>query len=141
MSSRLFANLRDKQGLAYSTGVSYGPRASETAFVPYIIALPENADKGIDGILKIFADIRDNGVTDEELDRAKSKELGNFLLGHETADDRAMNLANNAMMGLALDYDQHYPDQIRAVTKEDIQRVAQQYLNYHVISRLDPPQQ
>jgi len=140
MSSRLFVELRDKQGLAYSTAVSFGPRAGDTVFMPYIIALPENADKGIDGILAILADIRDNGVTDEELDRAKNKELGTFLLNHETADSRAMNLAGNTMMGLGIDYDQHYPDQIRAVTKADIQRVAQDYLNHHVIARLDPSQ-
>ena len=141
MSSRLFVELRDKQGLAYTTGASFGPRAGDTAFLTYIIALPENAEKGMEGILKILADIRDNGVTDEEMERAINKELGNFLLNHETADRRAFNLASNTMMGLGIEYDKQYPDLIRAVTKEDVQRVAKQYLNNYVLSRLDPAQQ
>jgi len=138
MSSRLFTELRDKQGLAYSTGSQFSTRAGDNAFVAYIIALPENAEKGYQGILQVLADIRDKGVTDEELDRAKSKELGNFLLSQETADSRALDSALNTVIGTGLAFDEKYPDMIRAVTKEDVQRVAEKYLQNYVISRLDP---
>ena len=140
MSSRLFVELRDKQGLAYSTGVSYGPRAGDTAFITYIIALPENGEKGREGMAKVLADIRDNGVTDEELERANNKELGTFLLGRDSRQPCAESRQQHHD-GAGIDYDKQYPDQIRAVTKEDVQRVAQKYLNNYVISRLDPPQQ
>lgn len=142
MSSRLFTELRDKQGLAYSTGSSFGTRAGDTAFFTYIIALPENAEKGYQGILQVLGDIRDQGVTDEELERAKNKELGTLLLSQETASGRALDAAYNTVIGAGLDFDQRYPDLIQAVTKEDVQRVAKQYLQHHVVSRLDPaPQQ
>ena len=140
MSSRLFVELRDKQGLAYSTASQFSTRAGDNAFVAYIIALPENADKGYQGILQILSDIRDKGVTDEELDRAKNKEIGNFLLGQETADSKALDAGLNTVIGTGLDFDAKYPDMIRAVTKEDVQKVAEKYLQNYVISRLDPAQ-
>jgi predicted Zn-dependent peptidase len=141
MSSRLFVELRDNQGLAYSTGSSLSTRAGDSAFVTYIIALPENAEKGYQGILQVLDDIRSNGVTDEELDRGKNKELGTFLLNQETADSRALDVGLNTVIGTGVEYDEQYPELIRAVTKQDVQRVAEKYLQSYVVSRLDPPQE
>jgi zinc protease len=140
MSSRLFTELRDKQGLAYSTGSLFSRRAGDNALVTYIIALPENAEQGYEGIMQVLADIRDNGVSDEELERAQNKVLGTFLLGQETADSRALEAALNTVIGTGLEFGERYPDMIRAVTKEDVQRAAEKYLQDHVISRLEPAQ-
>ena len=139
MSSRLFVELRDKQGLAYSTAHSSARVPATMPLSPISLPCPRTR-RGYQGI-QVLADIRDKGVTDEELDRAKNKEIGTFLLGQETADSRALDAGLNTVIGMGLDFDARYPDMIRAVTKEDVQRVAEKYLQNYVISRLDPAQQ
>ncbi|MCL6642825.1 MAG: insulinase family protein [Candidatus Bipolaricaulota bacterium] len=138
MSSRLFSELRDKRGLAYSTGSFYPSRAEESHFVTYIIALPDNAATAQQGILEIIKDIQENGVPQDELERAKSYVIGNYRIDHETAERRAWYLGWYETLGVGYQMDARYPELIQAVTSEDIQRVAQKYLQYYVLSVLGP---
>jgi len=138
MSSRLFSELRDKRGLAYSTGSFYPSRAEESHLVTYIIALPDNAATAQQGILGIIKDIQENGVPQDELERAKSYVIGNYRIDHETTARRAWYLGWYETLGVGSQMDARYPELIQAVTVEDIQRVAQKYLQNYVLSVLGP---
>ena len=138
MSSRLFSELRDKRGLAYSTGSFYPSRAEESHLVTYIIALPDNAVTAQQGILEIIKDIQEYGVSQEELERAKSYVIGNYRIDHETTARRAWYLGWYETLGVGFQMDARYPELIQAITVEDIQRVAQKYLQNYVLSVLGP---
>ncbi len=138
MSSRLFSELREKRGLAYSTGAFYPSRAEDSHLVTYIIALPQNADTARQGILEILQQIKERGVPEEELERAKSYVIGNYRIEHERAERRAWYLGWYETLGVGYQMDAQYPELIRGLTSEDIQRVAQQYLQYYVLSTLGP---
>lgn len=138
MSSRLFSELRDKRGLAYSTGAFYPSRAEESHLVTYIIALPQNAETARQGILDIIREIQESGIPQEELERAKSYVIGNYRIEHETAERRAWYLGWYETLGVGYQMDAKYPELLQAVTAEDIQRVAQKYLQYSVLSVLGP---
>ncbi|MFZ4657750.1 MAG: M16 family metallopeptidase [Caldilineaceae bacterium] len=138
MSSRLFATLREEQGLAYSTSSFYPSRAGDSHLVTYVIALPENAGKAKEGMLAILEDIKANGVSDEELQRAINKEIGSFILRRETAQRRSYDIGWYEMLGAGIDLDATYPDKLRAVTSADVQRVATTYLTNYVLSSVGP---
>jgi zinc protease len=138
MSSRLFSILRDQQGLAYSTGSLFPSRQADSHFATYIIVLPENAERAREGILEILEDIKEHGVTAEELARAQSSIIGNYLIDHETAERRAWYLGWYEMLGVGVAMDEKYPQLIRQVTSEDVQRVAEKYLRTYIVSLLRP---
>ncbi len=138
MSSRLFSELRDKRGLAYSTGSFYPSRAKESHLVTYIIALPNNAETARQGIIDIIKEIQENGVPQEELERAKSYVIGNYRIEHETTERRAWYLGWYETLGVGYQMDTTYPELIQAVTSDDIKRVAAKYLQHYVLSILGP---
>ena len=73
--------------------------------------------------------IREKPVTDQELEEAKSFLIGNFPLRIDTGAKMAHLLTTIEFHGLGLDYFEKYPKLIRAVTKEDVLRVAKKYLD------------
>lgn len=139
-SSRMFTILRDQQGLAYSVGSFFPSRAGNSHLAVYAIVLPDYREQVADEILNILYDIRDNGITEEELGLAIRRELGDFILGHETAEERAFDLGWYAMLGAGPEVGTDYPSRVEAVTAEDIQRVASAYLETYVVSVLYPPE-
>jgi zinc protease len=68
-------------------------------------------------------------VTEQELNDAKDYLTGSFPLRFETNRNVANFLAQVEFFQLGLDYPDRYPELIRKVTREDVLRVAKQYLN------------
>ena len=139
-SSRMFTIIRDQQGQAYSVGSFFPSRAGHSHLAVYAIVLPSYREAVVDDILAILHDIRDNGVSEEELALAIQREAGDFILGHETARQRAFDFGWYEMLGAGHEVKTDYLDRVRAVTAEDVQRVASEYLETYVVSVLLPPQ-
>ncbi len=139
-SSRMFEILRNQQGLAYSVGSFFPSRAGHSHLAVYAIVTPAYGDRVADDILAILHDIRDNGVSAAELSLAIQREVGDFILRNETSADRANDFGWYAMLGAGHQVDTHYPERMRAVTSEDVQRVASTYLENYVVSIVQPPQ-
>ena len=139
-SSRMFSIIRDQQGLAYATGSFFPSRAGDSHLAVYAIVLPEYGEAVVDDILAILYDVRVNGVTADELDLAIQRELGDFVLRNETAEEKSFDLGWYEMLGAGHQVDTDYPERISAVTSEDVQRVAAEYLDTYVVSVLQPPQ-
>ena len=128
MMGRLGETVRERQGLAY---YSYSALDADIGVGPWVAFAgvnPQNVDQAIDSILHEFDRIAQELVSDEELSDSIANMTGTLPLRLETNDGVASILLNMEWYGLGLDYLQSYQQRVNAVTKEDVQRVAAEYL-------------
>ena len=129
LMGRLGANVRDKQGLAYyaSSGLEGG--LGPGPWIVYAGVAPGDVDRAVESILIEIARLRKELVIEEELADAQDYITGILPLSLETNHGVAGALIEIEMYGLGLDFLARYPGLIRAVTREDVQAVAQKYLD------------
>jgi zinc protease len=128
-SSRLMDSIRDKQGLAYGIMSHYEARAMPGSFWVNLQTRTETTNQAISGVLTEIKAIREAPVSDQELAEAKSFLMGSFPLRLDSTAKLAQVLAQVEFFGLGFEYFTQYPKWIERVTKEDVQRVAKQYLD------------
>lgn len=128
-SSRLMDNIRDNKGLAYSVYSFFSANKYAGDFQAGLQTRNESANTAIDEILREIRAIRDEPVTDRELEDAKSYLTGSFPLRIDSNKKIAGFLTAVEYYGLGLDYVDNYKHFINAVTKDDILRVAREYLH------------
>ena len=125
MSSRLFQEIREKRGLAYSVG-SFSQSFREGGyFAVYAGTSPDTAEQVLDLVRTEFKNIRKNNITDKELNRAKNQFRGSVVMGQESMNNRMMRLGRNE-----LTYDRVIPideimGKINGVTLDQVAGVAQ----------------
>lgn len=95
MSSRLFQQIREKRGLAYSVYSYLNLCRDAGSFVSYAGTSSESFTEVVTLILKEFERLRKKGVTPTELGNAKEQLKGGMLLGLETSDNRMSKLARD----------------------------------------------
>ncbi|MBF0606083.1 MAG: insulinase family protein [Magnetococcales bacterium] len=135
-SSRMVKTLRDDMGLAYDVRSHFASYKYSGDFQAIIQTKSEFANTAVTEILKQIKTIKTDYVTEEELSDAKAYLTGSFPRKLDTMDKIAHFLSQVEFYRLGLDYDKKYLDYIRAVTKEDVRRVAGKYLddiNYHLV--------
>ncbi len=128
-SSRLMDSIRDKQGLAYGITSHFDTRLMPGAFFINLQTRTDVTNQAITGVLTEVKGIRDAPVTDQELSEAKSFIIGSFPLRVDSSAKLANVLAQVEFYNLGLDYFTQYPKAIEKVTKDDVLRVAKQYLD------------
>lgn len=126
MSSRLFSEVREKRGLAYSIGASMDFARETGALVAYAGVEHENLSKTVEIILKEMKKIAKNGVTEEELKRAKSGFAGRIAFAHETSDDIAEHFAEQMVLRGRVVLPKESLEKIQEVTLCDIQTIAKE---------------
>jgi len=128
MSSRLFQEVREKKGLAYSV-YSYHSLFWETGlFTVYAGTRPSNAEEVIRLVQAEFADIRDRGVPDDELAKSKDHLKGQLVLGLESTRNRMTRLGKSELtQGEILSLDE-LVERIDKVTVDDVRRLANELL-------------
>ncbi|MHC5063116.1 MAG: M16 family metallopeptidase [Planctomycetota bacterium] len=130
-TSRISKRLRDDEGLCYSVNAEIAGSAGvhPGTFSAYIGTSAEHRQKAIDGFLEEMRRMQDSPPSAEELSDVQEYLTGSFVLHLE----RNLSLANYAIstkrFGLGFDYLLRYPDIIRSVTRDDVQRVAQTHLH------------
>lgn len=129
MSSRLFKNLREQDGLAYQLGSSYSAKALGGIFVTYIGTNPESLNYSKNKIKLEVERLKMEFVSDNELQDAKNRLKGGFLIALETNSAKATTEALFENYGLGFNFYEKYIKMIEEVTASDIIRVANQYLN------------
>ena len=127
MSSRLFSNLRGEQGLAYQVGSSFAANVNQGVFAVYIGTNPETALHSKNELLKQINLPKKEFVSDKELQEAKDKILGNFVLSQETNMEKAYTLGWFELSGRGFDYINEFPKLIECVTPTEVIRVANKY--------------
>src|SRR5215472_8504452 len=97
MSSRLFQNIRERQGLAYSIYSDLNPYRDTGCLAVYAGTSVESAGKVVTSITNEFRDLKERPVPDEELRRAKDHLKGSLMLSLESTASRMSNLARQEM--------------------------------------------
>src|SRR5574344_1326869 len=129
MSSRLFRDLREQEGLAYQLGSSYSPKILRGAFSIYIGTNPKTLDMSEKMIFVEIKKLKTEFVSDKELQEAKDKILGNYILSQETNLDKASQIGWFEASGRGLEFKHKYEQLINSVTASDILEVANKYFN------------
>jgi predicted Zn-dependent peptidase len=134
MSSRLFQNIREKYGFAYSV-YSFLSLLSDTGnFGVYIGTDPTKVDKSIDLIRREIDKLRTGAIGAPEIRRAKAQLKGNTMLGMEGMSNRMMRLGSGELYfqeSVSLDLVMR---KIDAVTADDIAAVASKLMNHENFS-------
>lgn len=128
LSSRLFHTIREERGLAYSVYSFRMPFAETGAWGVYAGTTPAQADTVLELILAEVAQLVEEGVTPAELERAKGNMRGSLALSLEDANSRMVRLGRDELLGLEhLSVDERIA-RIEAVTREEVQAVAEEVL-------------
>ena len=127
--SRLMDNIRDNKGLAYDVHSYFSASKFSGSFRAGLQTKNESANTAIDEVLREMERIRTEPVSDKELQDAKSYLTGSFPLRIDSNSKIAGFALAVEFNDLGLDYVDKYPSLINAVTKEDILRVANKYLD------------
>ncbi|HSP96547.1 MAG TPA: pitrilysin family protein [Candidatus Dormibacteraeota bacterium] len=128
-SSRLMDNIRTQAGLAYSVGSFFAAGKSPGPFE--IVMQTKNASIA-DAVARAHQEvdrIRDEAVTDDELQEAKRYLTGSYPLRLDSNAKIADFIAQTWFYGLGLNYADVYIARVNAVTGDDVSRVARQYLH------------
>ena len=133
MSSRLFKDLREQQGLAYQLGTSYSPNVLRGSFLLYIGTDPDTLEKAKNGLFNEINRLKTEYVGDKELKDAKEKLLGNYVIGLETNLDKASNLGWYEASTRGYEFKDNYEKLINSVTDSDIIEVANKYFTDNYI--------
>jgi zinc protease len=122
-------SIRDTMGIAYDVHSYFASFKESGQFQAGVQTKNESASIVIDEIRNQIRRIRKENVSDEELSEAKAYLTGSFPRRLDTNRKIADFLASVEFYNLGQDYVNKYADYINAVTKEDILRVAQKYLD------------
>ncbi len=128
-TSRLNQNLRETHGYTYGAFSQFVPRRMTGAFVALASVVTAKTDSSLIEFLKELRRIRDEAVAPEELAKAKAYITLGLPGDFETTGGAAARYRELLAFGLPLDYFDRYTDRITAVTAEDVQRVARQYID------------
>ncbi len=138
LSSRLFVELRDKKGLAYTVRSSYEPMKRGAILYFYIACDPTNIKNSLDSFQIEAVKLKNIPVSQEELEGAKENILGRLEYFAQTNIQQATIAACDHILGLGLDWEEKYRKMIEAVTAEDVQKAAKYFAGNYVTSTLAP---
>jgi zinc protease len=127
-SSRAMDSVRNRRGLAYSIYSSFSSEKSHGTFEFVMQTKNENALEAIQIVKDEIRRMREQRVTERELSDAKDYLTGSFPLRLDTNRKVANFIAQVEFFQLGIDYPERYADLIKKVTAEDVERVAQRYL-------------
>lgn len=127
-SSRLFQEVREERGLAYSI-YSYHTAYKDTGvFGLYCGTAPERAQTVLDLCGEIFGQIVQKGLTEEELTKAKEQVKGSLMLSMESTSSRMSRLGKNELLGRHISLDE-VVGKVQAVTLDQINEAAKLMLS------------
>ena len=124
MSSRLFQEIREKRGLAYSVYSFASQHADTGLWGVYAGCLPSKADEVLAITTAEVAKVVSEGLTDAELDRGKGQVRGGIVLGLEDPSSRMTRLGKSELVYPSLEPVDEVLAAIDAVTHDDIRAVA-----------------
>ena len=128
-SSRLFLNIREDKGYAYSVGSSFNSSKYRGTFIASSPVRTEVTEGTLREFMNEFKRIREEKVSPAELDNAKRAIVGQFALALENPQSLLQNIVTQKLYNLPADYWDTYPQKVEAITAEDVQRVARKYID------------
>jgi predicted Zn-dependent peptidase len=128
MSSRLFQEIREKRGLAYSVYAYAQQFAGSGQIGFYAGCNPTKAIEVIEIIREVLHNVAEHGMTHEEINRAKGAVRGSLVLSQEDSGSRMSRIGKNEIVyGHVMGFDEILKE-ISSVTHEDVRKVASEFL-------------
>jgi predicted Zn-dependent peptidase len=128
MSSRLFQEIREKRGLAYSVYAYAQQFAGSGQIGFYAGCNPTKAIEVVEIIREVLADVAENGMSHEEIERAKGAVRGSLVLSQEDSGSRMSRIGKNEIVyGHVMGFD----DILKAISRvnpTDVREIASEYL-------------
>lgn len=125
---RLFRILRDERSLAYAVTSFLLMYPKKSLLIFYIACSPEKEKEAISGFFEILDTIKKEGLTQEELEKAKRRVLGRYLIGLQSNLSKAEDMAVNEVLGLGWNFSKRYEEKVKKVSSEDIKRLIEGFL-------------
>ena len=129
LGGRFFDELRDRQSLAYTVQAFASERRAAGLFVSYIATSPEKEEVARGGLLREFAKLREEPVTESELRQAQTYAIGTHAIRQQSGGAVLADIVDAWMLGGGLGELAEFEERVRAVTAEDAQRVARRYFD------------
>src|SRR5438270_10234283 len=134
MSSRLFQNIRERQGLAYAIYSDLSPYRDTGCLSVYAGTSRESAGKVVQSVVSEFRKLKAQSIPEDELRRAKDQLKGSLMLSLESSTARMSNLARQEMY-----FDRFYGldeliQKIEEVQAEDLQKLANEFFHTESIA-------
>jgi predicted Zn-dependent peptidase len=139
MSSRLFREVREERGLAYSVYAFRLAYADAGAWGVYVGTTPSQTDTALTVINDELTKVMEEGITDAEMERAKGSMRGGLALSLEDSNSRMVRLGRDELAGMPhLSTDERL-EKLEAVSKEEVQKVAREmYQGDRLIGAVGP---
>jgi len=128
MSSRLFQEIREKRGLAYSVYAYAQQFAGSGQIGFYAGCNPTKAIEVVEIIREVLADVAENGMSHEEIERAKGAVRGSLVLSQEDSASSMSRIGKNEIVyGQVMGFDDILKE-IARVNPTDVREIASEYL-------------
>ncbi len=128
-SARLFLNLREDKGYTYGAYSGFAASKYRGTWISSSEVRTDVTEGAMREFMYELKRLRDEKATADELDNAKRAIVGGFALSLEQPQILLQNIITQKLYDLPVDYWDMYPQKVATVTLEDIQRVAQKYID------------
>ena len=142
LGSRFFVRIREQMGLAYYVGASQMQGLVPGLFAFYLGTDPQKIEPVKTALLDEIRKLANDGLTNEELARAKKKLIGQQEIANQSNEAFGYQCALEELYGLGFDYYKRLEHDVDAVTLDDIKRVAAKYFRDqpYVLATVRPPE-
>jgi zinc protease len=141
LGSRFFVRIREQMGLAYYVGASQMQGLVPGLFAFYLGTDPQKIEPVKTALLDEIQKLASEGLTSEELARAKKKLIGQQEIANQSNDSFGYQCALDELYGLGFDHYKSLEHDVEAITLDDIRRVARKYFRDqpYVLATVRPP--
>lgn len=142
LGSRFFIRIREQMGLAYYVGASQMQGLASGLFAFYLGTDPKKIEPVKTALLDEINKLASEGLTSEELARAKKKLVGQQEIANQSNDLFGYQCALDEIYGLGFDYYKSLQPDVERVTLEDIKKVAAKYFRDqpYALATVRPPE-
>jgi len=142
LGSRFFVRIREQMGLAYYVGASQMQGLVPGLFAFYLGTDPQKIEPVKTALLDEIRKLANDGLTSEELARAKKKLIGQQEIANQSNAAFGYHCALDELYGLGFNYYKQLEHDVDAVTLDDIKRVAAKYFRDqpYVLATVRPPE-
>ena len=130
MSSRLFQNVRDARGLAYHVSIHASPEERVGAITAFIGTTPDKVVEAIDATMDEINQMRDEGLTEDEVTSLKKRLIGGFQMAQDNLGTKANLLLNQNRYRNEIMTADEIVARIDAITTDEVNETIQKYFPY-----------
>ena len=128
-ASRLMSVVRAQQGKTYGISSRFEAGVYPGPFMIRTFTQTGQTREMIELIVKVMTEMKEKGITEEELEHVKTNQIGGYQLRFQTPSDLAREILATELYGLGLDYLRAYPEKISTLTIEGVNQAAAKYLD------------